>query len=78
MRAKFVLHSIERTQAAEKLSFSAVTKATPYGTDGEDENNTYAKFTPQATLSMLVTNPALFGTFAPGQQFYVDFTLAEE
>lgn len=63
-------------EGCEELEFSAVA-ASNYPSDGSDENNTFAKWTPTATLKMSVVNPALFGKISIGQQFYVDFTLAE-
>lgn len=48
--------------------------ASKYPEDGSDEDNTYAKFTPGADLSMNIANPALFGSFKVGDTFYVDFT----
>jgi hypothetical protein len=77
MRAKFVLNSVQRFSASEKLSFSAVAKSTAYPEDGSDEDNTYAKFSPQASCEIYVANPNLLGKFEPGQKYYVDFTPAE-
>lgn len=80
MRAKFVINSIERNGTAEwqsdKLKMSAVAKSDTYPDDGSDEDNTYAKFSPQAELLLTITNPALIGQFNPGEKFYVDFTPA--
>ena len=47
-----------------------------YPADGSDENNTYAKFTPSGELKLSVTNPALIGKFAEGEEYYLDFTKA--
>lgn len=78
MRAKFVINSIERHGTAEwpseTLKMSAVPKLDKYPDDGFDEDNTYAKFTPSASLSMSITNKALVGRFNSGEKFYVDFT----
>lgn len=76
MRAKMKVSSVESFETSEKLKFNAVC-AGGYPSDGTDENNTYAKFTPSAELQMHVNNPALIGKIKPGQEFYVDFTLAE-
>jgi hypothetical protein len=73
MRAKLKINSIETFEKAERLKFSAVS-ASSYTSDGFDENNSFAAFTPQADLSMLITNKELLGTFAPGEEFYLDFT----
>lgn len=49
-----------------------------YPSDGSDEDNTFARWTPNAHLTMDVQNPALFGTLKVGQKYYVDLVLAEE
>lgn len=76
MRAKFVISKVERFQGCEKVSFNAVC-AKSYPSDGSDEDNTYAKFSPQAECSITIANPALIGKFNLGEKFYVDFTPAE-
>lgn len=48
-----------------------------YPSDGSDEDNTYAKFSPSADFRLYVANPVLFGQFKPGQKYYVDLTLAD-
>ena len=78
MRAKFVVSTVVLTTAAEKVSFTAVSKSTAYPQDGSDEDNTFAKYTPQADCSITIANPALFGKYKPGQKFYADFTPVEE
>jgi len=61
----------------ETLTMHAVAKHQPYGDDGLDEDNTYAKWSPGANLSINIANPALWGKFNVGDKFYVDFTPAE-
>lgn len=77
MRAKMVLESVQRFENSEKLTFRAVPKSTAYPENGLDDDNTYAKWSPTADLSMMVTNPSLFGKLNPGEKYYVDFTIAE-
>jgi hypothetical protein len=82
MRAKMQVTNVQivgedSTNPAEILSFTAVGKSEPYDEAGNDENNSYAKWTPQASLNMTVNNPDLFGKFAAGQEYYLDFTLVE-
>ena len=82
MRAKVVLNSISRYPTAgeatqETVSFSAVSKSEAYPTDGSDEDNTYAKFSPSASFSITICNPALIGQFNVGEKYYVDFTPAD-
>jgi len=66
MRAKFVLESVLHSQGQEGLTMRAVSNTTP-------EENTFSKWTPSGTLSMVVTNPNLLGKFKPGDKFYLDF-----
>lgn len=75
MRAKLQLNQIQQFSTSERLNFSAVA-AKSYPEDGSDEDNTYAKFSPQAEFSITITNPALIGQFKVGEKYYVDFTPA--
>jgi hypothetical protein len=77
MRAKLKVESVTKTEGNEILKMRAVCKLGGYPNDGTDEDNTFALWTPGATLEMFITNPALYGKIKPGQKFYVDFTLAE-
>lgn len=77
MRAKMYVESVTKTNGVEILKFRAVGKSGGYPPDGSDEDNTFAKFSPAATLDLTVANPALLGQFEPGQRYYVDFTEAD-
>ncbi len=76
MRAKFQVSKIERAPGIDRIICNAVA-AKSYGADGADEDNTYAKFSPQGDLTLTIANPALVGQIEPGQKFYLDFTKAE-
>ena len=83
MRAKMQVCFVEehffgpdKSKSSETLTMHAVA-ASKYPEDGSDEDNTYAKFSPGADLKINIANPALFGKFAIGQKFYVDFTKAD-
>jgi hypothetical protein len=78
MRAKVKLNRIEKFEQSERLHFNAVCKSDGYDSEGCDENNTYAKFSPQADFQIHVCNPALIGQFSVGETYYVDFTQAEK
>jgi hypothetical protein len=78
MRAKMKIHTVTKTEYGEEVAMGAVCKPEGYPEDGSDENNTYAKFTPQGDLSLTIANEALFGKLLPGQEFYIDFTLADQ
>lgn len=82
MRAKFLVVEVtpfERDGATvqENVKFRAVPKPEGYPEDGSDEDNTFAKFTPSADLSISINNPALFGRYEVGQKWYADFTPAD-
>ena len=82
MRAKLRVSYVKENEwdgkkQSEVLSFHAVCANKAYPEDGSDENNTYAKFSPSANLDLVVANPALFGKFKVGEEYYVDFTKAE-
>ena len=71
MRAKYKVDSVTLWESgSETLKFSAVT-------NGTAEDNLFHKFTPYGTMEISVSNPDLFGKFKPGQEYYLDFTLAE-
>lgn len=76
MRAKMKVNSIQVSGSCEVIRFSAVCKKEGYPDDGSDENNSFARWTPQADLSMTITNPDLLGKITEGQEFYLDFTPA--
>lgn len=79
MRAKLRVAEVEsHAPHYENLTFVAVAKSGAYPEDGSDENNTFAKWTPSARLTMTVNNPALHGKFKVGQEVYVDFTPVPE
>ena len=60
-------------EGAVQVNMSAVC-GKPFGPEGESEDNTFARYTPSASLSMTITNPNLLGQFKEGQKFYLDFT----
>ena len=77
MRAKLKVTAIEQFETSENLKLEAVYKEAGYPEDGTDEDNTFARWTPSASLTMTITNPNLLKTFKVGQKFYVDFTEVE-
>lgn len=62
-------------KCSETLTMHAVCKPT-YADSELDEDNTYARMSPGANLSINIANPALWGKFKHGDKFYVDFTPA--
>ena len=78
MRAKLQIASVTKhSKTCEQLKFNGVCKNGGYPSDGSDEDNTFALFSPSVSLDITITNPNLIGKFEPGQKFYVDFTPAE-
>ena len=78
MKAKLTVNSVTKYASCEVLEFIAVGKADcKYGPEGENEDNTYARYTPSANLQMTITNPELMGKFVPGQTYRVDFSLIQ-
>ena len=77
MRAKLQVGNIDKFEGdhQERVTFHGVA-ASSYPADGSDENNTYARYSPAASCSITIANPALIGKFKPGDTFYVDFTPA--
>lgn len=65
----------DKGKSQETLQMHAVC-APKYDDSGLDEDNTFAKFSPGASLSINIANPALWGQFKVGDRFYVDFTPA--
>lgn len=78
MRAKLQIANVTKHEGGnETIRLNAVAAKSYAETDGLDEDNTYAKYSPSASLEIMIANPALHGKFEPGQRFYVDFTPAE-
>lgn len=81
MRAKMRVTQVEtfgEPVTSERVHFAAVSKSTGYPADGSDEDNSYARWSPQADLHITIQNPALFGKHVVDEKYYVDFTKAEK
>jgi hypothetical protein len=79
MRAKLQVSSVvehfygpEGTKYQESLTRRGFCK-NEYDETGLDEDNTFARFAPDANLSIQIKNPALFGKFKASDKFYVNF-----
>jgi hypothetical protein len=77
MRAKMRCNQVEPCGDGEILHFSCVSRSDSYPDDGSDENNTFARFSPDGSARINVQNPALKGKIQQGETFYVDFTKAD-
>ena len=79
LRVTFVLEQFygkDKAKSGEILSFCAV-GLNKYPENVDDENNSYAKWSPSADLKIQIANPDLWGVFTVGDEYYVDFTKAE-
>lgn len=77
MRAKVTLTEVNLFQESDRIKMVPVCRST-YPSDGSDEDNTFAKFSPSGSFELTIANPALVGQFRPGQKYYVDFTPVDE
>lgn len=76
IRAKMTVQSVQTFTASENVTLTAV--CGKYDEKGDSEDNTFARYTPSATLQMNISNPAINGQIKPGQTFYVDLTPVPE
>ena len=84
MRAKMIVQSGSITkykghtpqELSTQLRLIAVSEK-PFDENGVSEDNDFARYTPSATLDIVITNPDLVDAFHDGQVFYVDFTEVE-
>ena len=80
MRAKMQVHGVKDYKNAEgavtqqDLILYPVAKDGAYPSDGSDEDNSFARWTPNGELKLSIQNPALFDQLPVGARFYVDFT----
>lgn len=75
MRAKMRVTLVTPSESgkSDQLHFCGVSKDGAYPSDGTDEDNSFALWSPSVDLSMTVNNPALVGSLKVGDTFYVDF-----
>ena len=81
MRAKVRITAIkpypeEGEAQTETLTFNFPAKDGPYPADGSDEDQSFARWSPNGALSLTIANPALLGKFRVGDTFYLDFVPA--
>jgi len=72
VRAKFRCHFIQKADddSHRTIHMSPVTADTP-------ENKAWSKYTPGGLLQMHISNPAAFGVFEQGKEYYLDIKAAE-
>lgn len=72
IRAKFRVSSVTDYGAnqGKRIVLNAVAD------NNTPENERYHRYTPSGELSIAIDNPAASDQFAPGKEFYLDFTEA--
>ena len=68
MRAKYACTHVTDYPGQEEAHLRAV-----YA-DGAEENNAFNQATPDGELRIMIDNPAAFGFFVPGDEYYLDIT----
>jgi hypothetical protein len=79
VRCKFVCVHSEKQEGAnyQNVSLNAVTEG-PFDENGNNEDNTFAKYTPSGLLHLSVTNESAIGFFVVGQKYYLDIVPCDE
>ena len=70
IRAKMKVDEVVKRPVSETIKLGAVTS-------DSEENKSFSKYTPSASLEINITNEAAFGFFEAGKEYYLDFTSAE-
>lgn len=69
VRAKFKCVEVLKGEAGDRVKLAPVV--------GEsEENKSFFKWTPSGQIEMGIMNPEASAQFIPGQEYYVDFTVA--
>lgn len=78
IRAKFICLGVTETRddttkdkESETINLHAV-----YSSDPNSDNAQWSKWTPAGSVQMTINNPAAFGAFEPGKEYFLDFTPA--
>ena len=81
-RCKFVVSRVSHHgysgMPASALPQESVTLMAVSGSSGSAEDVSFSSATPQGTLEITITNPAIVGTFRPGSHYYLDLITIEE
>jgi hypothetical protein len=79
MRAKLQVASVTLiAETTQIVKMHPVCGKAPFGSNGESEDNTFARYSPSGAFELTITNPDLMNKFKPGKKFYADFTEAAE
>lgn len=77
VRAKFNCTSVDPYPTIGEKQGEQIRLDAVYSGATNAEDNTFAAATPNATVTKTVNNPACWGFFVVGKQYYADFTPAE-
>ncbi len=78
MTAKVTVTSVNKlSDTHERVTFCGVTSK-PFDENGFNDDNTFAKYSPQLDLSITIANPNLLGIHEHGQKYYLDFVPADK
>ncbi|WP_083421857.1 hypothetical protein [Arsenicibacter rosenii] len=67
MKAKLKCIKVEHFEGSQRPYFQPVTADC-------EENKTFSKYTPVGNVDFLITNPALFGQYESGKEYYLTLT----
>jgi len=74
--AKFRVDSVEHFHHPPKSHSVKLSAVYPSKDDvNMEENKRFSEATPSGQITMFISNPAVYDTFHPGDEFYVEFTL---
>ncbi|MDP9350386.1 MAG: hypothetical protein M3P51_02420 [Chloroflexota bacterium] len=73
VRAKFQVIGVSHVGGTQQVTAIPV-----YSPDPEHENKKFWDATPSGRLELYIQNPAAFGTFQQGREYYLDFTPADQ
>jgi hypothetical protein len=79
MRAKFKVYSVTRFNwEAVEVVLNPVMVSLVKSEEDSKENTDFWKATPNGELKMTVCNPKALDYFKPGEEYYLDFSKAED
>lgn len=77
MRAKFMVQEVSSYVGGHQKVSMLPVQGTQYGSRGENEDNTFSRYTPSGEIRMQISNPDLIGKIQPGDVYHIDFTKSE-
>lgn len=73
--AKFRVDSVEYYSYPAKSHSVKLSAVYPSKNDTNmEENKRFSEATPSGQITMFISNPAVYDTFKPGDEFYVEFS----